>query len=179
MEGSTAGFGDRCRRLCGQPGRRGASRPAHPMWIWYSARKPCIACRTCSQSCAAESPRRGRRVLPRDRKIRLPCPHRMPRVRAPLYRSWKAVPNIAAYCVVPYTRGEEVSRPFDDILAEVAASCRSRRARNHPSGTKCQCLPWIDGTTEPSPTSIAIDSLYRRRRLVSRGFALLPAIRWR
>ena len=25
-----------------------------------------------------------------------------------------------SYCVVPYTRGEEVSRPFDDILTEVA-----------------------------------------------------------
>jgi tRNA-2-methylthio-N6-dimethylallyladenosine synthase len=24
------------------------------------------------------------------------------------------------YCVVPYTRGEEVSRPFDDVMAEVA-----------------------------------------------------------
>ncbi len=24
------------------------------------------------------------------------------------------------YCIVPYTRGEEVSRPFDDVLAEVA-----------------------------------------------------------
>jgi tRNA-2-methylthio-N6-dimethylallyladenosine synthase len=26
-----------------------------------------------------------------------------------------------SYCVVPYTRGEEVSRPFDDVLKEVAA----------------------------------------------------------
>ena len=26
-----------------------------------------------------------------------------------------------SYCVVPYTRGEEVSRPFDDVLAEVAS----------------------------------------------------------
>ena len=26
-----------------------------------------------------------------------------------------------AYCVVPYTRGEEISRPFDDVIAEVAA----------------------------------------------------------
>jgi tRNA-2-methylthio-N6-dimethylallyladenosine synthase len=25
------------------------------------------------------------------------------------------------YCVVPYTRGEEISRPFDDVIAEVAA----------------------------------------------------------
>jgi len=25
-----------------------------------------------------------------------------------------------SYCVVPYTRGEEVSRPFDDVLVEVA-----------------------------------------------------------
>lgn len=26
-----------------------------------------------------------------------------------------------SYCIVPYTRGEEISRPFDDVLVEVAA----------------------------------------------------------
>lgn len=26
-----------------------------------------------------------------------------------------------SYCIVPYTRGEEISRPFDDVLAEVVA----------------------------------------------------------
>src|SRR5690242_20922715 len=26
-----------------------------------------------------------------------------------------------SFCVVPYTRGEEISRPFDDVLAEVAS----------------------------------------------------------
>lgn len=26
-----------------------------------------------------------------------------------------------SYCIVPYTRGEEISRPFDDVLAETAA----------------------------------------------------------
>ncbi len=25
-----------------------------------------------------------------------------------------------SYCVVPYTRGEEVSRPLDDVLTEIA-----------------------------------------------------------
>jgi len=29
-----------------------------------------------------------------------------------------------SFCVVPYTRGEEVSRPFDDVLAEVAGLAR-------------------------------------------------------
>jgi tRNA-2-methylthio-N6-dimethylallyladenosine synthase len=28
-----------------------------------------------------------------------------------------------SYCVVPYTRGEEVSRPFDDVMAEIASLC--------------------------------------------------------
>jgi tRNA-2-methylthio-N6-dimethylallyladenosine synthase len=28
------------------------------------------------------------------------------------------------FCVVPYTRGEEVSRPFDDVIAEIAALAR-------------------------------------------------------
>jgi tRNA-2-methylthio-N6-dimethylallyladenosine synthase len=39
---------------------------------------------------------------------------------SPSCRSWKAARKYCSYCVVPYTRGEEVSRPFDDVLTEVA-----------------------------------------------------------
>src|SRR4029079_11521680 len=28
-----------------------------------------------------------------------------------------------SFCVVPYTRGEELSRPFDDVVAQIAALC--------------------------------------------------------
>src|SRR3990167_2580480 len=28
-----------------------------------------------------------------------------------------------SFCVVPYTRGEEISRPFDDVIAEIVALC--------------------------------------------------------
>ena len=47
-------------------------------------------------------------------------PARVDGADAPSSRSWKAARSTARYCVVPYTRGEEVSRPFDDVLAEVA-----------------------------------------------------------
>jgi hypothetical protein len=38
----------------------------------------------------------------------------------PSSRSWRAVQQVLRFCIVPYTRGEEVSRPFDDVLTEVA-----------------------------------------------------------
>jgi tRNA-2-methylthio-N6-dimethylallyladenosine synthase len=30
-----------------------------------------------------------------------------------------------SYCIVPYTRGEEISRPFDDVIAEIVSNCNS------------------------------------------------------
>ncbi len=36
----------------------------------------------------------------------------------------KGCDNVCSFCVVPHTRGREVSRPFTDVLAEVADLCR-------------------------------------------------------
>jgi tRNA-2-methylthio-N6-dimethylallyladenosine synthase len=42
-----------------------------------------------------------------------------------------------SFCVVPYTRGEEVSRPFEDVLTEVAGLTDQGR-RDHTARTKRQ-----------------------------------------
>jgi tRNA-2-methylthio-N6-dimethylallyladenosine synthase len=49
----------------------------------------------------------------------LPAP-RVERARA-FVSIMEGCSKYCSFCVVPYTRGEEVSRPFDDIVAEVAA----------------------------------------------------------
>ena len=60
----------------------------------------------------------GRRVLPEIEKFdRLP----EPRVDGPtaFVSVMEGCSKYCSFCVVPYTRGEEVSRPFDDVIAEV------------------------------------------------------------
>ena len=46
-----------------------------------------------------------------------------------------------SFCVVPYTRGEEVSRPFEDVLAEVAELALAGRERGHPARPERERLP--------------------------------------
>jgi tRNA-2-methylthio-N6-dimethylallyladenosine synthase len=47
----------------------------------------------------------------------------MPRAEGPtaFVSVMEGCSKYCTYCVVPYTRGEEISRPFDDVIAEVAA----------------------------------------------------------
>ena len=45
-----------------------------------------------------------------------------------------------SFCVVPYTRGEEISRPLDDVVAEVVKLARAGCARSDPAGAERQRL---------------------------------------
>ena len=45
------------------------------------------------------------------------------------------------FCVVPYTRGEEISRPLDDVIAEVVSLAQQGVREINLPGTECQRLP--------------------------------------
>ncbi|MGH8091482.1 MAG: tRNA (N6-isopentenyl adenosine(37)-C2)-methylthiotransferase MiaB [Rudaea sp.] len=54
-----------------------------------------------------------------------------------------------SYCVVPYTRGEEISRPFDDVIAEVAALADQgvREVNLLGQNVNAYCGPTHDGSS--------------------------------
>ncbi len=71
----------------------------------------------------------GRKKAPRDRVIDISFPEiekfdNLPEPRAEGPTAFVSImegcSKYCTYCVVPYTRGEEFSRPFDDVIAEVA-----------------------------------------------------------
>jgi len=74
-----------------------------------------------------------------------------------------------SFCVVPYTRGEEISRPFDDVIAEVASLAEQGVREVNLLGQNVNAYrgPMHDGATADLATLIyyiaAIDAIERIR----------------
>ena len=68
----------------------------------------------------------------------------LPAKRARDFQGWVQISAgcnmVCSYCIVPSTRGREVSRPLDELVAEVARPRRRRRARGDAARPERQLL---------------------------------------
>ena len=90
-------------------------------------------------------------------------PSALPAIRETSFNAWVTIQigcdNSCAFCIVPAVRGVEISRPFADIVAEVARARRRRRHRDHAARAERQQL-------RPGPPA-GRPSRRRRRRCKS------------
>ncbi len=86
---------------------------------WSSARRRCTACRSSSPSGSTSGRPQVDVSFPEIEKFDHLPPPRVEGATA-FVSIMEGCSKYCSFCVVPYTRGEEVSRPFDDVLTEVA-----------------------------------------------------------
>ena len=138
---------DRRRRLRGEPGRR-RDRAARAL------RRRGVRAADAAPAAAAARRSAARRAEPQV-DISFPeiekfdhLPPRAGRGRARAFVSiMEGCSKYCSFCVVPYTRGEEVSRPFDDVLTEVRRPRRPGREGSDAARPERECLPRRASTT--------------------------------
>ena len=89
---------------------------------------------------AQQAGRRSTSAFPRSRSSTT-CRRRASKAPTAFVSIMEGCSKYCSYCVVPYTRGEEVSRPFDDVLAEVAGLADQGVREVTLLGPERQCLP--------------------------------------
>jgi uncharacterized LabA/DUF88 family protein len=108
----------RCRRLRGQPGRRGHRRPRALRRRRVRPADPAPPAAADRRAPCGAS-RRSTFPSPKSRSSTI-CRRPRSRARLAFVSIMEGCSKFCTFCIVPYTRGEEVSRPFDDVLTEVA-----------------------------------------------------------
>jgi tRNA-2-methylthio-N6-dimethylallyladenosine synthase len=113
---------------------------------------------------AAPARRRSTSASPRSRSSTT-CRRRACKGASAFVSIMEGCSKYCSYCVVPYTRGEEVSRPFDDVLTEVAGLADQGVQGSDAAGPERQCLPRRMG-----------DRRHRRLRPAARVRGDIPGI---
>ena len=118
--------------------------------------------------------RRSTSAFPRSRNSTT-CRRRASTAPSAFVSIMEGCSKYCTFCVVPYTRGEEVSRPFDDVLTEVADLADQGVRRGHaarPERQRVSRARWARAARSPisrrcsntSPRSRASSASATRRR---------------